>query len=383
MFSTSKVGSLFSTRRDEQDVELSLPLYSSASSAHENRSSGFLAAENVQVPIPRSPSPRPPEVRISRPATPLGQFSPPLPQIVRRSWRVSWQTALLIILVIYTFLTLLKSSPYQAAETEVFAEYEGGPPRSDITHLIVVAGHAIWMGGNTLGEDESEWTLLPYQHGLAKTFKEHIMTGAKMAQESENSLLVFTGGETRNFAGPSSEAQSYWSLAYLSKYIEPGSSLFNRSTTEEFARDSYENLLFSICRFHEYTSNYPTKLTVVGFEFKRERFKTEHRAAIRFPQDQFRYIGIDNTGDPQQLEGFIRGEKEGLLKQFKDDPHGCTDTELKEKRKGRNPFRTQHGYEVSCPELKGLMRWCLDEDAIKDGKTQQYPGDLPWSKGIE
>ncbi|KAF3255368.1 hypothetical protein TWF192_002723 [Orbilia oligospora] len=208
MFSSSKVGSLFSTRRDEQDVELSLPLYSSAS--HENRSSGFLAAENVQVPIPRSPSPRPPEVRISRPATPLSQFSPPLPQIVRRSWRISWQTTLLIILVIYTFFTLLKGAPYQTTETEIVAEYDGGPPRADITHLIVVAGHAIWMGGNTLGENESEWTLLPYQHGLAKTFKEHITTGVKLAQNSENSLLVFTGGETRNFAGPASEAQSYW-----------------------------------------------------------------------------------------------------------------------------------------------------------------------------
>ncbi|KAK6358627.1 hypothetical protein TWF730_007952 [Orbilia blumenaviensis] len=377
MFSTPKVGSLFSTRQDEQDVELSLPLYSSV---HENRSSGFLAAENVQVPIPRSPSPRPPDVRISRPVTPLGQFSPPLPQIIRRSWRISWQTVLLAILIFYTFFTLLKSAPYQASET--VAEYDGGPPRTDITHLVLVAGHAIWMGGNTLGEDEKEWTLLPYQHGLAKTFKAHIMTGVKMAKENENSLLVFTGGETRNFAGPASEAQSYWSLAYLSKLIEPSSPLFNRSTTEEFARDSYENLLFGICRFHEYTSNYPTKLTVVGFEFKRERFKTEHRAAIRFPLDQFTYVGIDNTDDPEQLAGFVKGEKEGLLKQYRDDPHGCTDPELKEKRKGRNPFRTRHGYEVTCPELKGLLRWCMDNDAIKDGKTQQFPGDLPWSKGI-
>ncbi|KAK6519420.1 hypothetical protein TWF281_003254 [Arthrobotrys megalospora] len=380
MFSTSKVGSLFSTRRDE-DVELSLPLYSSSASTHENRSSGFLAAENVQVPIPRSPSPRPPEVRISRPATPSSIYSPPLPQIVRRPWRISWQTALLIILVIYTFFTLLKGAPYRA-ESEIVAEYDGGPPRTDITHLVVVAGHAIWMGGNTLGEDETEWTLLPYQHGLAKTFKAHIMTGVQTAQKSEDSLLIFTGGETRNFAGPASEAQSYWSLAYLSKLIEPNSSLFNRSTTEEFARDSYENLLFSICRFHEYTSNYPTKLTVVGFEFKRERFKTEHRAAIRFPLEHFTYIGIDNTEDPEQLAGFAKGEKEGLLKQYRDDPHGCTDPELKDKRKGRNPFRTRHGYEVTCPELKGLLRWCMEDDAIKDGKTQQYPGSLPWSKGI-
>jgi len=29
-----------------------------------------------------------------------------------------------------------------------------------------------------------------------------------------------------------------------------------RATTEEFAKDSYENLLYSICRYHEFTGKY-------------------------------------------------------------------------------------------------------------------------------
>jgi len=28
-----------------------------------------------------------------------------------------------------------------------------------------------------------------------------------------------------------------------------------RATSEEFAKDSYENLIFSICRYHEFTGN--------------------------------------------------------------------------------------------------------------------------------
>jgi len=40
------------------------------------------------------------------------------------------------------------------------AEYGGGKPRTDLTHLVMVAGHAIWMGGETKGVNEGEWYLL-------------------------------------------------------------------------------------------------------------------------------------------------------------------------------------------------------------------------------
>lgn len=53
-------------------------------------------------------------------------------------------------------------------------------------------------------------TLLPYQHGAASTFIKHIEEGTRIAKADEQALLIFSGGETRNFAGPLSEAQSYW-----------------------------------------------------------------------------------------------------------------------------------------------------------------------------
>ncbi|KAF3934938.1 hypothetical protein ABW19_dt0207800 [Dactylella cylindrospora] len=324
MFSSSGGGGLFSTRKDDEEV--SLPLYNT----NENRSSGFLAASNA--PTSRSPSPRPLEIRIPRPSTPIGQFQPPIPQFIRRGWRFSWQNVLLVVLGLYTLVSLFRGPNYREVEPTP-AEYDGGTPRKDITHLVMVAGHAIWMGGNTLGESEKEWTLLSYQSGLTKTFKQHIEKGVKIAEESEDSLLVFSGGETRKFAGPSSEAQSYW-------------------------------------------------ITVIGFEFKRERFENVHRAAIRFPHVDFNYIGIDPTDNAEQLAKFAEGEKEGPLKQFQEDPHVCLDQILVSKRKGRNPFRTRHGYEVTSTELKGLLRWCTQPDSIKDGKAQLYPGVLPWSKGL-
>jgi hypothetical protein len=57
--------------------------------------------------------------------------------------------------------------------------------------------------------------------------------------------------------------------------------------------DSFQNLLFSIARFHEYTGYYPVEITVVGYEFKRRRFVDLHRAALRWQILRFHYIGID------------------------------------------------------------------------------------------
>jgi hypothetical protein len=62
--------------------------------------------------------------------------------------------------------------------------------------------------------------------------------------------------------------------------------ILERVVSEEFARDSYENLLFSLCRFFEMTGQYPEKLTVVGFGFKEKRFTDLHRKAIRFPKER-------------------------------------------------------------------------------------------------
>ncbi len=63
--------------------------------------------------------------------------------------------------------------------------------------------------------------------------------------------------------------------------------------------DSYQNLLFSIARFREYTGQFPDKITVVGYDFKRPRFEELHRTALRWPKYRFDYIGVD----PNRNEG--------------------------------------------------------------------------------
>lgn len=239
---------------------------------------------------------------------------------------------------------------------------------SDVEHLVVVAGHAIWLGGQTWRND-SDWILEPHQLGQVATLVEHIKKGAELSSQRPRSLLVFSGGNTRSTAGVRSESESYANLLELLARDDP--SLAKVSfTSEEFARDSYENLIFSVARFYEVTGRYPRAISVVGFEFKKRRFIDLHRKAIRFPESKFSYHGVD----PPDLEKTsLVGEVENAKSHFEHDLYGCKDPELLAKKKSRNPSRRRHGYELSNPQLAGLLDFCPDTgDRI-------YDGVLPWT----
>ena len=111
-----------------------------------------------------------------------------------------------------------------------------------------------------------------------------------------SSLLLFSGGETRRDVGPISEAASYYFLAKHNHWLPEGDNVENpRTFLEEFARDSFENLLFSLCRFREITGRYPAKVTVVGFDFKSKRFTDLHAKALGIPYHRFQYVGLQPT----------------------------------------------------------------------------------------
>ncbi|OMO57748.1 hypothetical protein CCACVL1_25687 [Corchorus capsularis] len=127
-----------------------------------------------------------------------------------------------------------------------------------------------------------------------------------------------------------------------------------RALTEEHARDSFENLLFSVCRFRELTGTYPQNITVVSYDFKEERFAHLHRSAIGFPESQFFYVGT--PASPTSSEGALKGE--ALVRtQFQQDPYGCIGS-LKRKKVGRDPFHRSIPYPNGCPEIEGLFRYC-------------------------
>ncbi len=83
--------------------------------------------------------------------------------------------------------------------------------------------------------------------GEAASFLEHIELGIKEAAADPEAMLLFSGGQTRLAAGPRSEGLSYWVVAEAAGWFNV-SGVRNRTFTEEHARDSFENLLFSLCR---------------------------------------------------------------------------------------------------------------------------------------
>lgn len=61
------------------------------------------------------------------------------------------------------------------------------------SHLIIVCGHAIWLGGPKNGWDEAEWLIEGYKKGETPTFIEHIKAGVQLLSQDENAVLVFSG----------------------------------------------------------------------------------------------------------------------------------------------------------------------------------------------
>jgi hypothetical protein len=238
------------------------------------------------------------------------------------------------------------------------------PPHwNDLENLILVAGHAVYIANNfDTPTDDRNWYLQEFQKGEPPFYIEHIYRGVELTTADVKSLLVFSGGQTRLEAGPKSEAQSYWMIAdHFCWWWRTNVKI--RATTEEFAQDSFQNLLFGICRFYECTGRYPEVVTVISWAFKKQRFEL-HRDAIRFPTESFHFMGANN---PVDLAGAMKGEGKAI-DSFAADPYGAG-KDLGSKRTERNPFDRTPPYSVSCPDLGSFLR---------HRGPERFTGPLPW-----
>jgi hypothetical protein len=126
------------------------------------------------------------------------------------------------------------------------------------------------------------------------------------------------------------------------------------------------------------------------------RFEQLHRAALKFPEEKFTYIGIDDEGDTRpsyegeasrfSIQGLFSTTNHLFIFQLKygyqpftEDPYGCFPP-LSLKRVARNPFMRYHPYHTSSPEIAGLLEWCPKHKVQPEsGKNQGlYPLNLPW-----
>jgi hypothetical protein len=230
-------------------------------------------------------------------------------------------------------------------------------------NAILVAGHAVLRNTDDVFADSS-WFLLDFQRGEAGCYVEHVRRGVELASLDPDGLLIFTGGQSRLDAGPQSESGGYWRVAeHLEWFSHP--EVRPRAITEEFSRDSFENLLFGICRFKEYTGQYPHRVTLVSWYFKRERFD-QHCAAIGWPRSRFSY---DGPNDPPEVQQAL--DSEALARAaYAADPYSASPF-FRAKRDRRNPFRREHGYFATSPGLDPLFR---------HQGPDLFAAPLPWDK---
>lgn len=196
---------------------------------------------------------------------------------------------------------------------------------------------------------------------------------------TDSSLLVFSGSQTKELAGALSESQSYYLLMrQLLRFsqgqhtpnfdgigrilkevnrlleergIEMESLFTTRITTEEFALDSFDNLIYSIYRFKQITDVWPKEITIVGFGFKKARFEDLHAKAIDFPRERINYISIDpspkgyTVGERSTYyEHLNQLERENAVSLFAKDWFATRDP-LLSKKQSRNPFQRFNDYE--------------------------------------
>ncbi|CBJ30413.1 conserved unknown protein [Ectocarpus siliculosus] len=305
---------------------------------------------------------------------------PTMPRLTLAAIVVLLQAAAILGLLVS--LALTRDRCRTAAATESFhvgprVVFVDSQASKELTHLIMVPCHGVTVTESLEGADsrDGDWFLLDYQKGkdVPRALVGHIQGGLDALDADENALLLFSGGKTRGPAGPKSEGESYFFVAdHYDWWGKPD--LRARASTEDFARDSFENVLFSICRFKEITGDYPTKITVVGFDFKEDRFEHLHMPSLRFPPEAFRYVGLHPEGRFDHAAA-AEGERTSALEPYRSDPYGCAvGGTLVQKRHARDPFHRTPPYSMVCPEMSELLGWC---------ETELFTGDLPWSPASE
>ncbi|ODV80939.1 uncharacterized protein CANTADRAFT_76849 [Suhomyces tanzawaensis NRRL Y-17324] len=256
-----------------------------------------------------------------------------------------------------------------------------------MTKLVILPCHSIWKPGPTLGDSRQEWSLASFQveGNDHLSFKEHITRSLDYLRSDPDAYLVISGGQTKRELGPVSESLSYYLLAQA-LLKEESIELNNRITTEEFARDSFENVIFLICRYYEIFGKYPDSITIIGFEFKRIRFLDYHMQALKWPSSNVEYIGNlpnpDLVRDQRQkyFEDLEASEFKHAVEHFKADKFG-TKSPLIEKKLSRNPFSRSHGYEISNPLLAPFLRAIRNRTQEEDDKIMLKLEGAPWIQG--
>lgn len=248
---------------------------------------------------------------------------------------------------------------------------------SQCTELVIVCCHATFASNGNI-HNEDNWILKDFERGDAKahkpsktgTFTSHVSAGVALCENRmDSTLLIFSGGRTTD--SDRSEADGYYEVLRGLFHPQPiPSSLI--IAKEEYATDSYQNLLFSILKFQKLVGRYPEDITLITHAFKERRFLELHAPAIKWPSSKLRVQGINPPFTLEELENTQKLEHEHAYDLFIKDSYGGRPP-LSDKRKARNWKAGVVQELVDDERVRELLAW----DGGESGKDV-FTGKLPW-----
>lgn len=155
--------------------------------------------------------------------------------------------------------------------------------------LLMLAGHAIYQDGRWHGG----------YHDEERLYEQHVRDAFAIFRAEDYQALVLSGGRSRpHLAGDVSNSEAEGMLEYAREagWAKSGDSVL----LEQYGRDSFENLFFSMLCFHRCFGEWPSRVGAVSWKFKALRFYLI-ACGLRLAAGRFRFFG---SGDPAAFEEF-------------------------------------------------------------------------------
>ncbi|MGO9269513.1 MAG: hypothetical protein ACLQOO_04525 [Terriglobia bacterium] len=158
--------------------------------------------------------------------------------------------------------------------------------------LLIVAGHAIWQAGRWHGGFPGE----------DPCYERHVRDSVALWFAERYHALAFSGSrsrpllpEVRSGLVSNGEGTGMLSFARQAGLISAGS---QEAFAEDFARDSFENVFYSLLAYRHRSGFWPSRVGVVSWKFKALRYYLIGLALGLVGRD-FRFFG---SGDPRSAE---------------------------------------------------------------------------------
>jgi len=196
-------------------------------------------------------------------------------------------------------------------------------------------------------------------------YKAQLTKAVNLLINGDYDVLIISGGYTK-IEVEKSEARGM--LDWVEDLgLWPAKTRKSLILLEEYARDSFENILFSVCRFYQFFNEFPASVTSCTWEFNVERFKIFAKK-LRIPN--FNVVPVGKREDQEK----VAQKWTDLAKR---DPLYIKQADSEEKYLRRNPWKRDHPYSQISPVFRILFN-TLSEIKIKKGNVKELENILPW-----